>query len=170
MNLKLTAIASQWHDLLEACGEHGPRLLMSVEEYLTDAKVPGVSWAYQSYTTGLLGEFIQARRREHLVIRAAGIHSVVAVNARKFGTLLAVSWYLVPAPTLLKAIRQRLSVSEDEPRVSHEIADLPAFERADLAAFVTLTRLALRFSIRLLVGKEGKSLLADPPLPDGLQE
>lgn len=170
MKLNDADIENQWHDLLEACGDHGPGLLSSIEEYLAAAKVPGACWSYETATTGLLGELIRKRRREYLVIRVPGVTYEVAVGARSYGTLLALSWYLVPAPPIVKAIRQRLSLREDGPGAAHAVADLSLFERADLAAFVTLTRLALRFAIHRFAGKENGPPLSDPLPSDWLAE
>ncbi len=166
MRLSNQIVIARFHALIhEAAGEaHG--FLHSVERTLDRSEAPGLTWTYESVSTGLV-KGLFGKRRDYLLVRDKQFRDhVVCVAARPYGRHLDAVWYHTVSPRLGRRFQEVLEqglAQSSEPIVG--VYDL--FDIQDLSAFVALTRHAVQAAVHAFrKNRGGVTAEDDDPDPD----
>lgn len=154
MKLQEYMIVDRHHLLLDGLQGEGPGIIETIEDYLTAATAPGVTWFETTVSPGVIKELL-GKRRDFLVVESKHLTEYrILITTRDYGTALDVAWFLTGTAKLSKDIRRAFRFDTGGGDRYDVGAELDVFDLMDLASFVSLTRHALKQAVDELTDKD----------------
>jgi hypothetical protein len=127
-NLKGESVIESWGEIIERGAGHAKEVMQKTERLIIDANMPNVSTTIHEVSTAFFGQ-----KRDFLIVTNDSIRDYkLFINARDYGTLLDVSWFLTLEP---RAIKRALSKAmTGNPHAFSQQVDI--FVQQDIRAFV----------------------------------
>lgn len=135
--LRKEEVTDNWSVLIENATGHAEDVFQTTEERLKASKAPNVLITRRrispSFTRGIRGV-----ARDFLVVTQIGNRRLdpfqMFINARDYGTNLAIDWHLTYRPTLLQLILMLFFIQTTGKNV---LGELDLFDQQDLRTYVT---------------------------------
>lgn len=137
--LQKEAVIDNWSTLIEGGAGKAERIFKDTQEMTQATKAPGLKLERRRLAPGVM-RGIAGERREFLVctdLRSAHLAPYqIVLNARDYGTNLAIDWHLTYRPPLWKAA---VSLLLTKVNMENPLLELDLFDQQDLRAYVTNT-------------------------------
>ena len=118
-------------------------LLDTTENFIKEAKMPGVNQHQEEVSSGLFGS-----KRNCVIVTQANLRDYrMYIYARDFGTHLDASWYLTVQSRFLKRAMSKYTTGNPNALAQN----LGIFSQQDLGAFATITGQCLKRTLKVLL-------------------
>ncbi len=98
VNLSNDKVLNGWNVLIHQAAGRSEQVFDLLQEYLTAAAIPGVTWVMDAHIIPKLGMY-PAKKTDYLVVSHASLKEYhMYISARDYGSLLEVTWALTSEP------------------------------------------------------------------------